>query len=153
MRAIIWEGRAVCSAAHGARARSHQACHSGCHIEESPRAQRLCGYAMRGQENDSPRPGAKPCSFLPERVHLKTLHQAPGVCKKKKVARPRTCCFIPKALWLLASSCLDPQLPHRLYLLDLGLTLGASHSAPNSLPLLTPFLPMLLYSQSKNSCV
>lgn len=34
---------------------------------------RPCGYAMPGQEVNSPRTGAKPCSFLPEHVHLKML--------------------------------------------------------------------------------
>lgn len=44
---------------------------------------RLCGYAMLGQEVNSPRTGAKPCSFLPQHVHLKMLKtEGLSVCKK-----------------------------------------------------------------------
>lgn len=44
---------------------------------------RLCGYAILGQEVNSPQMGAKPCSFLPERVHLKMLRiEGPSICKK-----------------------------------------------------------------------
>ena len=34
---------------------------------------RLCGYAMPGQEVNSPRTAAKPCCFLPECIHLNRL--------------------------------------------------------------------------------
>lgn len=45
---------------------------------------RRCGYAMLGQEVNSPRTGAKPCSFLPECIHLKMLKiEGLRVCKKK----------------------------------------------------------------------
>lgn len=43
---------------------------------------RLCGYAMPGQEVDSPRLVARPCSFLPEHVRLKMLKiEGLSVCK------------------------------------------------------------------------
>lgn len=42
--------------------------------QKSPLAlSRLCGYAMLGQKVNSPQTGAKACSFLLERVHLKML--------------------------------------------------------------------------------
>lgn len=47
---------------------------------------RLCGYAMLGQEVNSPRTGAKPCSFLPEHVHLKMLKIEASVFAKNALA-------------------------------------------------------------------
>lgn len=48
---------------------------------------RLCGYAIPGQEVNSPRTGAKPCSFLPKHVHLKMLKiEGLSVCKKNALA-------------------------------------------------------------------
>lgn len=52
MRAIIWEGRLFVPLRVGARAQSHQACHSGCHTEESPCTQqtlRLCNARPGGE--------------------------------------------------------------------------------------------------------
>ena len=50
---------------------------------------RLCGYAMLGQEVNSPRTAAKPCSFLPECIHLKRLKiEGLSICKKRSGPEP-----------------------------------------------------------------
>lgn len=50
---------------------------------------RLCGYAMLGQEVNSPRTEGKPCSFLPQHVHLKMLQtEGFSVCKKYSGPEP-----------------------------------------------------------------
>lgn len=76
---------------------------------------RLCGYAMPGQEVSSPRPGAKPCSFLPEHVHLKRLKiEGLGVCKIYSGPEPSG--FIPKGVVLGGPSvhpCKPGTLPPR----------------------------------------
>lgn len=83
MRAIIWEGRAVCSAAGRCQSPEPPGLPLWLpHRRVSLRSADSAVMQCRARRLTLPRPGAKPCSFLPKHVHLKMLKiEGLSVCK------------------------------------------------------------------------
>ena len=117
---------------------------------------RLCGYAMPGQEVNSPRTGAKSCSFLPEYVHLKML-KIEGLSVCKNAWAPNMLVYskghsvpIPAAPGTL------PPRPWARAMVSAHCSSGIAHKpcSPASQSVRLPFpLPGTFFSPSFSSCV